>query len=187
MIIYIHGFGSNGFGSKAKSFRKYFKNIDENFIAPSLSYIPELAITTLEELIDSYDGDVKLIGSSLGGFYSIYLAQKYNLKAVLINPAIFPHITLKRVLGSAPSFYDDSSYEWKESHLEMLKNYETDVINQDNFMLLTQKGDELLDYKEAVDKFSDAKLFVEEGGNHGFNGIERHFKNIENHFKASKG
>jgi len=99
MIIYIHGFGGSGEGSKAKAFRKYFNSIGETFIAPSLSYVPELAIKTLEELIESYHGDVCLIGSSLGGYYTMYLAQKYNLKAVLINPSISPVQTLQRSLN----------------------------------------------------------------------------------------
>ena len=51
MIIYIHGFSSHGYGGKAKMFRSYFTDKKETFIAPSLSYIPDLAIQTLEELI----------------------------------------------------------------------------------------------------------------------------------------
>ncbi len=43
MIIYIHGFGGSGEGAKDKVFREYFKIIEESFIAPSLSYVPELA------------------------------------------------------------------------------------------------------------------------------------------------
>ncbi|EDZ62657.1 hypothetical protein SMGD1_2620 [Sulfurimonas gotlandica GD1] len=178
MIIYIHGFSGSGEGVKARAFREYFKNKGDSYIAPSLSYVPDLAIKTLEELIESYDGDVKLIGSSLGGFYSIYLANKYNLKAVLINPSIHPYITLKQVLGSAPSFYDESSFTWMESHIEMLEKYETKVQNQSDFMLLVQKGDELLDYKEAVDKLPEAKVLVEDGGSHGFDGIEKHFEGV---------
>ncbi|PHQ65854.1 MAG: esterase [Sulfurimonas sp.] len=184
MVIYIHGFGSNGFGSKAKSFRKYFKSTSETFIAPSLSYIPELAITTLEELIESYDGDVKLIGSSLGGFYSIYLANKYNLRTVLINPSIYPYVTLKKVLGDAPSFYDDSTFTWTESHIEMLKKYEVKVQNQSNLMLLVQKGDELLDFQEAVDKLPDSRVVIEDGGSHGFEGIERYFDEVRSFLRA---
>ena len=83
MIIYIHGFGSSGEASKAKLFRKYFKSIGENFISPSLSYVPTLAIKTLEELIESYHEDVYLIGSSLGGYYSTYLSQKKEVKKVV--------------------------------------------------------------------------------------------------------
>lgn len=179
MIIYIHGYGSHGLGSKAQQFKKFFKEKNISFIAPSLSYIPDLAIKTLEELIESYDEDVTLIGSSMGGYMSIYLAHKYNLKAVLINPSIFPYETLKQTLGYAPSFYDLSSFEWNERHLEMLKKFDVTEPKQDDFMVLLQKGDETLDYKEAVDKFPNAKVVVEEGGNHSFEGIERHFEGIE--------
>jgi len=178
MIIYIHGFGSHGLGSKAIAFRNYFKGKGEAFIAPSLSYIPDLAIQTLEELIESYD-DVQLIGSSLGGYYTLYLAQEYGLKAVLINPSIYPYITLKKVLGEAPSFYDESHFAWMESHLEMLKKYETDLVPQKDVMFLLQKGDETLDYREAEAKLPHAKQIVEEGGSHSFDGIERYFDEVD--------
>lgn len=181
MIIYIHGFGSSGYGHKAEQFREYFKG--EAFIAPSLSYIPELAIKTLEELIELYNGDVKLIGSSLGGFYSIYLSKKYNLQAVLINPSIHPYITLKKVLGDAPSFYDESSFTWMQTHIEMLKKYIVDEINQKNIITLLQKGDETLDYKEAVKKLPKSKLVIEEGGSHSFDAVQRHFQKIKDFFK----
>lgn len=181
MIIYIHGFGSHGLGSKARSFKPFFKEKKEAFIAPSLSYIPDLAIQTLEELIESYD-DVKLIGSSLGGFYALYLAQKYGLRAVLINPSIYPYITLEKVLGKVSGFYDGSHFEWMQSHLEMLKKYETDLSLQENIMLLLQKGDETLNYKEAETKLPNAKQIVEEGGSHSFDGIERYFVEVDDFF-----
>jgi hypothetical protein len=182
MVIYIHGFGGSGEGNKAEHFRKYFKTIDEDFIAPSLSYVPDLAIKTLEELIESYHEDVKLIGSSLGGFYTIYLAHKYNLQAVLINPSIFPYKTLSTMLGHAPNFYDESHYIWNLKHIEMLQNYEVKTPNESNFLLLLQKGDKLLDYKEAIEKFQDAKIVTEDGGSHSFDGIEKHFEYIRTFF-----
>lgn len=180
MIIYIHGFGSSGEGHKAKQFREYFKK--DGFIAPSLSYIPDLAIKTLEELIESYNGDVKLIGSSLGGFYSLYLCKKYNLKAVLINPSVFPYITLQKVLGNAPSYYDTSTFTWMQSHIDMLKKYEVEYVNEKNIMLLLQKGDETLDYTKAVHMLPNSIKIVEEGGSHSFDSVERHFKAIRNFF-----
>jgi len=184
MIIYIHGFGSSGQGGKSKVFREYFKSINEPFIAPSLSYVPRLAIKTLEELIESYSGEVQLIGSSLGGFYSMYLAKKYDLKAVMINPSIYPYKTLENYTGYAPNFYDESSFEWNTLHVEMLKEYDTEVAHQDKFMLLLQKGDELLDYIEALEKLPNAQIVVEEGGNHSFDGIERHYESVREFFKS---
>ena len=186
MVIYIHGFSGSGQGSKAKAFRKYYKEKGEDFIAPSLSYVPELAINTLEELIESYNEDVTLIGSSLGGYYAIYLAQKYNLPAVLLNPSIYPYDTLSRCLGKAPSFYDESSFEWMKTHIDMLRNYDIKEPKQNNIMLLVQKGDELLNFQEAVDKFPDAQVIAEEGGSHSFEGIENYFDKIRSFLTSNK-
>ena len=178
MVIYIHGFGGSGEGAKAISFREYFKSRKESFIAPSLSYVPELAIKTLEELIESYEEEVTLIGSSLGGYYTIYLSNKYNLKAVLLNPSIYPYKTLKKYIGDSPNFYDDSSYKFKQEHIDMLNNYIVNDIEKTNFMLLVQMGDELLNPQEAVDRFKGAKVIAQDGGDHSFKGIELYFDKI---------
>jgi len=187
MIIYIHGFGGSGEGSKAKAFRDYFHSIGEDFIAPSLSYVPELAIGTLKELIKSYHGEVYLIGSSLGGYYATYLSQMEEVKKiVLINPATKPYETLRRALGEASNFYDGSYFQWSDKHIEMLKSYKSDSfllhIRRDDFLVMLQKGDELLDYKDALMKYDGCQVVVEEGGSHSFEGIERHFERIRAFF-----
>lgn len=181
-ILYIHGFGSSGFGSKAKIFREYFEKLGIKFIAPTLSYIPDLAILTLEDIIKNCD-NVKLIGSSLGGFYSKYLADKYDLKAVLINPAINPDVTLQRAIPKALNYYDLSYFEWNENYLTMLKKYKITPKNQDRYLLMLQKGDETLDYKEALNLLPNAKIILEDGGTHSFEGIERHLENIKDFLK----
>ncbi len=181
MIIYIHGFGSSGKGGKSSLFRKYFKEKNIRFIAPSLSSVPELAIDTLDQLINSYDEPITLMGSSLGGFFAIYLAEKYGLKAVLINPAVDSSKTLKRVinkLGVAKNYFDNSTFEWNESHVEMLKAYRTTKVKDGKYLLLLQTGDEVLDYKEALEKLPNAIAVVEEGGTHPFEGIERYYAQI---------
>ncbi|QOP42070.1 YqiA/YcfP family alpha/beta fold hydrolase [Sulfurimonas marina] len=180
MILYIHGFGSSGQGGKSKLFREYFKTQGVKFLAPSLSFIPELAISTLEELIEvCKDEEITLMGSSLGGYYAIYLSEKYNLKAVLINPSIKPYVTLKKVLGNNASFYNGNcSFSWDEEQVESLKKFSVDVNNKENYFLLARKGDEVLDYKEAEQKLKGAKMIIEDGGDHGFLDIDRHFETI---------
>lgn len=182
MIIYIHGFGSSGQSAKVKILKEKFE--DESFIAPSLSYVPELAIETLKELISAFSKHEKvyLIGSSLGGYYSIYLADYFNIPAVLINPSVNPRKTLKKVLGHPNNFYDGASYEWNENHLKMLEKYEIKTIKPKLYLLLTQKGDETLDYREAVNKLAGCKSFIENGGSHSFDDIQRHTQNIREFF-----
>jgi len=178
MILYIHGYGGHGLGVKASMMREYCKSKKIPFLAPSLSYIPDLAIQTLEEIIENLEGEITLVGSSLGGFYSIYLASKYNLKAVLINPSIFPYETLLLTKGYFPHYYDGSTFEWNDKHISSLPKYEVQNTKDENFMLLLQKGDETLDYSKAVKKFANAKMFVEEGGSHSFDGFERYYEEI---------
>jgi len=178
MILYIHGYGGHGLGVKSSQLREYCHKQNIAFLAPSLSYIPDLAIQTLEEIIENLQEDITLVGSSLGGFYAIYLATKYKLKAVLINPSIFPYETLLLTKGNFPHYYDGSRFEWNDAHIQSLLNYEVKDVDDTNFMLLLQKGDETLDYKKAVEKFPTAKMFAEEGGSHSFDGFQRHFETI---------
>lgn len=183
MIIYIHGFGGSGEGGKAKILKEELKQYD-NIIAPSLPSNPYLAILTLKELIESFlkVGNVYLVGSSLGGFYSLCLAAIYKIPAVVINPAVVPYDTLTRALGYAPNFYDGSTYEWNKKHIDILKSLEPQNFYLDKLLVLLQKEDELLDYKDAVKKLDGAKFIIEDGGNHSFDGIERHIDTIADFF-----
>jgi len=182
MIIYIHGFGGSGVSSKAIILKEKLKKY--NFIAPSLSYIPELAIDTLKELIESFlkYEKVYLIGSSLGGYYATYLADYFDIPAVLINPAVNPEATLYRYIGKATNFYDNSAYEWNKKYLETLHKYYVNEIKPELYFLLSQKGDELLNYMEGVIKFKDTKSIIENNGSHRFEGIEKHVNNIIHFF-----
>lgn len=86
MILYLHGFGSCANSNKTKILKSHFLD----FYAPGLPENPKETISKIESLINP---KTMLIGSSLGGYYAIYFAVKYNLKAVLINPSL-NHIKL---------------------------------------------------------------------------------------------
>ncbi len=183
MILYIHGFGGNGESFKAKVAKRHFKN--EGLLAPSLSHIPDLTVGTLKDIVEFFKdrGErVFLMGSSLGGFYALYLSELYSLKAVLINPALNAPERLKRAVPEAVNYYDGSRFEWREEHANMLKKYEVSPSSQKNILLMLQKGDEVLDYRDALKRLKEANLILEEGGNHRFEGFERHLKSIEEFF-----
>ena len=185
MIIYIHGFASSGFGSKPQKFKEYF---EDEIMTLSLPTIPNLAIDTLEQIIEAFlnkEEEVCLVGSSLGGFYALYLANKYDLKAVLINPAITPWGSLDRFEGVdfVTNYYDNSQFEFNQGHIKSLKNYEVNFIkNPENFITLLQEDDEVLDFTEAAAKLEETELIIEEGGTHSFENIERYFRKINSFF-----
>ncbi len=185
-VIYIHGFGSSGFGTKAQIFREHFHRKGVRFLAPSLSYVPELAVTTLCETVEVCGvSEVVLTGSSMGGFYAAWLAHRYGIRAVLINPAMTMVQPFERLLGLQRNYYDGSRFEWTQAHYDMLKKYRVQIEDAQwagLVLLLLQEGDEVLDHRVTLDIFrslpKDA-IIAEPGGNHAFVNIEKHMEKID--------
>ncbi|MCX6162912.1 MAG: esterase, partial [Ignavibacteriae bacterium] len=103
MILYIHGFASSGNATKAGILKEYMQG-REDVLSPDLPYAPEEAIKLLESIIDGAEEDVTVFGSSLGGFYALYLASKYDVKISLINPAVYAHRGLKSYIGKNTNY-----------------------------------------------------------------------------------
>lgn len=178
LVLYIHGFGSSGESRKAMKLRHYYEAMGVTFLAPTLSYIPELAVHTLEDIIEAFGHrNIKLMGASLGGFYATWLSQKYDLPAVLINPAMRMDLPKEALLGLHTHYFDGSRFEWIEAHFDMLRRYMDDLnaLEKSRVLLLLQTGDDVIDYRGTLERFAGlppSQIIVEEGGSHHFDGIE---------------
>lgn len=180
MLIYIHGYGSSGVSDKARHYQKLFEG--EAFLTPTLSTESRLAVHTLENLIQtlSHHGKMGLIGSSLGGYFAIYLAHKYKLPAVLINPAI-PPWDQQAVLDGVNRPNSSHSFSWQNEHLERLSSFRVASPSQSlqkRLLLLQQLDDEVLDAKLALDYLPQAPQIVTSGGGHRFRGIEQYDQKV---------
>src|SRR5690606_33320091 len=92
-LIYIHGFLSSPLSFKARQTAQWLAEWrpDIRYHCPHLSPYPRATQQTLEALVESLlPGRIGLIGSSLGGYWSTWLAEKYDLRALLVNPAVRP-------------------------------------------------------------------------------------------------
>ena len=173
-VLYIHGFNSAGYGEKINHLKKYFG--DENVIAPTLPYDPRKAIKQLEFLVEAIKNKDKLllVGTSLGGFYALYLANKYKVPAVLINPSIDPYTSLKSQVGPQINYKSNEEYIFTQQHLDSLKDYYVPEDKQkeikDLVFVYLDEDDELLDSKKTAEYFKGkgiyTKMFPE--GNHRF-------------------
>lgn len=171
MLIYIHGFNSSALSFKASLLRSRMAALGRSpeFACPELAHRPRQAIAQLETLIAaSPHAPVSLIGSSLGGFYATWLAEKYGLKTVLVNPAVRPDELLRDYVGLQKNLYTGAEYELTEQHLAEMRELEVATITPARYLLMVQAGDEVLDYRQAVAKYRGAKQIVAEGGDHGF-------------------
>jgi predicted esterase YcpF (UPF0227 family) len=113
--------------------------------------------------------ELALIGSSLGGFYATYLAEKYGARAVVINPAIRPQEDLRVYVGRQRNLYTGEEYDLTPAHFDELAALAVGRITKpERYLLLVRTGDELLDWREAVAFYSGAYQYVAGGGDHGW-------------------
>mgnify|MGYP001050297142 CR=1 FL=1 len=182
VLIYLHGFLSSPQSVKCQATQIYFQqhHRDIEFVATQIPYYPEEAITHLRELVSKYkDCQLGYIGSSMGGFLSTNLMQDFPGRALLINPAVTPHILLKDHLGEHLHPYTQEKFTLTESHMGQLEKLTvTKMLAPENFWVLLQEKDETLDYREAVEKYQHSKLTVEPGGDHSFQGFENYLPDI---------
>jgi predicted esterase YcpF (UPF0227 family) len=175
-VLYIHGFNSSPQSMKAELTRHYFsENYPEiNFYCPQIASSPNGAIEQLENIITQHsNGTWLLMGSSLGGYFATYLAEKYHLQAALINPAVKPFELLKDYLGDQINPYTKENYQVKKQHITDLKLLEQENISKNNYLVMVQTGDEVLDYQQAVEKYRHCQLVIEQGGDHSFINYEK--------------
>jgi len=172
MIVYIHGFNSSSASVKAHLMHEALLRLNRGheLLAPDLPHLPGLAMQKLEQEITRHSArQIAVIGSSLGGHYATWLAEKHDLPAVLVNPAVNPHLLLAPCLGLQKNLHSGEQYQFTQQHLSELEQFNVSVITRSGrYLLLVQTGDELLDYRQAVEKYRGARQVVIEGGDHGF-------------------
>ncbi len=169
MIIYLHGLNSSPQSGKAQYLKRYLdeRGKGTEFVCPQLPHRPDLALAVVEaELARQPKEKITLLGSSLGGFYATWLAETHNVRAVLINPAIDPHVGPRTYLGPQQAFHGGEGYELTEKHLQQWKELIVRRVRPERYLLLVETGDEVLDYRAAVRKYRGAKQVVVQGGDH---------------------
>lgn len=169
MLIYIHGFNSAPSSFKARLVGERMRALarEREYLVPALPHRPAAAMALLCGLVEQYP-NAALIGSSLGGYYATWLAERYALRAVLVNPAVRPYDLLHGYLGPQKNPYTGAAYELTQQHIDELKSFEVASITPPHYFLITRTGDETLDYRLGVEKYRGARQWVIPGGDHGF-------------------
>lgn len=183
-ILYIHGFASTGQTSKVDQL-KAMTGVE--VIAPNLSHDPVKDITILEDIVRTQNITM-VVGSSLGGFYALYLAQRFDLGLVLINPSLKPYETLKDKLGEVSIFGSNASFSWTAEKLDQLKDLdkvvsralgENSSIDWAKTLVLLATKDERLDSGVTRSAFSKAKVVEDSMQDHRFAGISMYDDEIK--------
>ncbi|MDQ6992641.1 MAG: YqiA/YcfP family alpha/beta fold hydrolase [Mariprofundus sp.] len=171
-VIYLHGFGSIGHSSKSGWLRDELGKQGHTVIAPDLPDKPAQAALFLDDYLKARQGEsICLIGTSLGGFYAAFYAEKYNWPSVLINPLADVADLINAAMGENRNYYTNELFILDQCDSDKLRRMSEEMLSVTTVpsLLLLDKGDELLDYTKALQRYanvSERALF--EGGSHRF-------------------
>jgi len=170
MILYLHGFTSGPQSNKARLLGARAAERGVDFACPQLPHSPRAAVALAEQIIaDRADRPLALVGSSLGGYYATWLAEKHGLRAVLVNPAVVARIALEKFVGPQQNLYTGERFDFTREHIAELAALEVPRLTHPaNFWLMVETGDEVLDYRQAVARYAGARQTVLAGGDHSF-------------------
>ena len=109
-----------------------------------------------------------IIGSSLGGYYATWIAEQVDCRVALLNPAVHPERELAAHLGSQRVYHSNETVEIEPGFLDELKDLRVDTITRpERYLLAAATGDEVLDWREMVARYSKARHLILEGSDHG--------------------
>ncbi|AOA59713.1 YqiA/YcfP family alpha/beta fold hydrolase [Acinetobacter larvae] len=175
-ILYLHGFRSGTQSIKAQQLKAYCaKHRQFTFHCPDLNAPPRQVIAKLADILMTLQAQqqpVALIGSSLGGFYATYFVAKFHLPVVLINPVVRPwQVFAQRYNLADLPLYISPQWQLDATQLQDLKLLAINRLATDaKVLLLIQRGDEVLDYREAERYYSqvphNSLIISELGGDH---------------------
>ncbi len=185
-LFYIHGFNSSPQSAKARLLAQAVADLPHvHYHVPALPYDPARAMVILRAEVEAcLPQRIGLVGSSMGGFYGTCIAEQYDLPLVLVNPAVRPYELLRDYLGENENIYTGEKYIFTEEHIRLLQLLDVEPVTKpERYLLLTQTGDEVLDYRQGVDKYAGSRQIVETGGSHGFDHFGQHIPTIFSFFQ----
>ncbi len=185
LVVYLHGFRSSPNSSKAVMTGAAIKAISTSqnsyeWYCPQLLASPKTSMSMVTDHIEKSKLDrLLVIGSSLGGFYANYLAEKYHCKAVVLNPAVRAARELAPHVGMMTAYDSDEPFDFRPEYIDELLALQVDgITTPSRYFLIAAKGDELLDWKEMVDFYKGAKQLVLDGSDHGIADYAEHLPEV---------
>ncbi|WP_110667530.1 YqiA/YcfP family alpha/beta fold hydrolase [Salinicola halophilus] len=181
-VLYLHGFNSASASPKARLIERTCERLAAtrgerlDCLVPDLPDRPALALARAERDLATLAertgraGETLLIGSSMGGFLATCLAERFGLRAALINPAVAPARLVADYLGATlTNPYTQATFTIHDAHRNELETMTWSTIGDpERYLVLLGSADETLDCRDALAAYAGARTLIEPGGDHGF-------------------
>jgi len=171
VIVYLHGFRSSPQSFKARLLaqRMSERGLAHEWLCPALPVSPLESVALVEAALAGIPAEqVSLIGSSLGGYYATWLAERHGYRAVLLNPATDPGRDLSHYVGEQTLWHGGGSIVVEPRHLDEFRTLAVaSVTRPERYYLIAATGDEVLDYRDMLKFYAGVTTTLIEGGDHG--------------------
>lgn len=185
-LLYLHGFRSSPQSVKAQQMQAWVQAHRPNvhWWCPQLPPSPKEAMEMVQDGIAAWPQErMVTVGSSLGGFYATWVAERTGCRAALLNPAIDPARDLAKYIGEQTSWHaPQDTFFFREEFVEELRALACPAITQPpRYFALICKGDEVLDWREMRGKYGACPGLLLEGGDHAISDFALHLPAVLRH------
>jgi hypothetical protein len=180
-LLYLHGFRSSPRSYKARVVQGRMQALGRahDLICPQLPASPKEAMDLALTLAGRHAERLAIVGSSLGGFYATYLAERFGCRAALINPAVDPLKDLEKHVGVTTAWHSDEPFEFKRDYIDELAALKVErITHPERYYLLAATGDEVLDWRDMTAHYAGARRHVIQGGDHAVSDFERYVDDV---------
>ncbi len=182
-LLYLHGFRSSPASNKARLMAAAVasRHPDVTWLCPALSASPKQAMDEVLQAISDWPKDsMAVMGSSLGGFYATWLAERLGCKAVLLNPAVHPARDLAAYIGKNEMWHDpEQSFLFDPAFVDELLAQEVARISRpERYFAVIARGDEVLDWREMTGHYPGATTKLLPAGDHAMTDFDQHLDEI---------
>ena len=176
-LLYLHGFRSSPQSAKARQVhaRVSARHPGVKWWCPQLPPSPAQAMQEVAQGIADWPQDrMAVVGSSLGGFYATWVAERTGCKAVLLNPAVDPARDLVKYIGEHASWHDPQQrFHFEPRYVDELRALACGPVRvPQNYFAVIAKGDEVLDWREMTARYPGANVQLLEGSDHALSGFD---------------
>lgn len=185
-LLYLHGFRSSPQSAKARLTRDYLSRThpDIKLWSPQLPPSPQEAMDMVAQEIDTWpQRTMAVAGSSLGGFYATWVAERMQCRAVLLNPAVDPARDLAQYIGEQSHFHQpEERFYFKPEYVQQLRDLQCGELREpQHYFCIIAKGDEVLDWREMHARYQRSQVLLLDGSDHALSDFADHLPDVMAH------
>ena len=184
-LLYLHGFRSSPQSAKARQVAAWMHahRPKVQWWCPQLPPSPRAAAELIAAGSTAWLAEeMAVIGSSLGGFYATWLAQRRGCKAAVLNPAVHPARDLAGYIGDLTAWHDPAQhFYFRPEYVDELRALETEagpMTAPERYFALIARGDEVLNWREMAARYAGATIQLLPGGDHALSDFAPHMPGV---------